>query len=191
MIDSKPCNECGKVLALDAFHVNVHGKLGRQAKCKTCIRALYYEPRKVVIFERGRQRRTSEDVRARERAWQSNNRRSNPIPRILQEAKSRARKKGIEFSITSDDVTVPAVCPVLNIPIGMSFGARSDNSLSIDRIDGSKGYIPGNVRIISWRANRLKNDGTLEELRAIVSYIESALAVAVTTSFQLEQREAA
>jgi hypothetical protein len=37
-------------------------------------------------------------------------------------------------------------------------------SPSLDRIDPSRGYIPGNVQVISNRANLLKRDGTLREI---------------------------
>jgi hypothetical protein len=38
---------------------------------------------------------------------------------------------------------------------------------SLDRIDHQKGYVPGNVRVISLRANLLRKDITPEELRAL------------------------
>jgi len=47
-----------------------------------------------------------------------------------------------------------------------------DNVPSVDRIDPTKGYIKGNVEVISWRANHLKNNATVEELEAIVNYMK-------------------
>jgi hypothetical protein len=44
---------------------------------------------------------------------------------------------------------------------------------SIDRIDNSKGYIKDNIQIISNRANRLKGDFTIEELKLIVEFLEN------------------
>jgi hypothetical protein len=41
---------------------------------------------------------------------------------------------------------------------------RSNNSPSIDRFDNSKGYVKGNVWIISDRANRLKSNLSKEDL---------------------------
>lgn len=68
----------------------------------------------------------------------------------------------------------PSVCPVLRIPI-ICGGSRTDNSPSLDRFDNDKGYTPENVRVISWRANRIKNDGTIEEHEKIVSYMKGEI----------------
>ena len=38
----------------------------------------------------------------------------------------------------------------------------------------SKGYVPGNIAVISMRANMIKNNATLAELKAIVAYIEAS-----------------
>jgi hypothetical protein len=78
---------------------------------------------------------------------------------------------GIPFTITVDDVPVPDKCPVLGID--MKRGADGQNSPSIDRKIGALGYVPGNVCVISARANRIKNDATLAELEALVSWMRS------------------
>lgn len=82
-------------------------------------------------------------------------------------AKSRCRKNGREFTITKEDVVIPEFCPVLGCKIDTSRGkGRQRNGASLDRIDNTKGYIPGNVWVISALANRMKQDATIEELRA-------------------------
>ena len=52
--------------------------------------------------------------------------------------------------------------------------AQVENFPSLDRIDNSKGYVPGNIAVISMRANMIKNNATLAELKAIVAYIEAS-----------------
>lgn len=91
------------------------------------------------------------------------------IKSLLCIAKGRARKRGLEFDVSIDDLDIPTHCPLLGIEINYRAKGRggSNNSPSIDRIDTSKGYTKGNVWIISWRANRLKSDATLDELRGI------------------------
>lgn len=93
---------------------------------------------------------------------------------MLSAAKYRAKCKGLEFNLTEDDIIVPDICPVFNIPFGkgIGWGGKLPSSPSLDRIDSTKGYIPGNVAIISHRANALKAGATPDELKAIISYME-------------------
>lgn len=49
-------------------------------------------------------------------------------------------------------------------------GVRNDASPSLDKIIPSLGYVPGNVLVISWRANRIKCDATANELMLIANY---------------------
>lgn len=98
----------------------------------------------------------------------------NPLRYIFQSAKARAKQKGIPFDITLDDLSLPVVCPVLGIPLVTHAGkGKQPDSPSIDRIDNSKGYVPGNVWIISWRANDLKKDGTLLEFVKLVEALRA------------------
>ena len=55
------------------------------------------------------------------------------------------------------------MCPVLGIPLELGTRHFHDNAPSIDRIDNEKGYIPGNVWIISHKANRMKKDKPIDE----------------------------
>ena len=90
----------------------------------------------------------------------------------LSTKRSHALANGIEFDITISDIyPLPEVCPVLGIPI--EYGVHhhaADNTLSIDRIDPNKGYVKGNVIAVSMRANRIKNDATIEELYKIADF---------------------
>ena len=75
----------------------------------------------------------------------------------------------------NDLFPLPSVCPVFGIEInyeGTKAKGFVDDSPSIDRIDSAKGYIKGNVQIISWRANRIKSDASLHELEAILKYVK-------------------
>ena len=79
-------------------------------------------------------------------------------------ARKRARANRQEFTITVDDVVVPAVCPLLGIALAPGFLVADAGSPSLDRIDSSKGYVPGNVWVISHKANRMKQNATVPEL---------------------------
>lgn len=88
---------------------------------------------------------------------------------MLSGAKSRAKKKGLEFSLTKDDIEIPETCPIFGIPIKRNDGSGfHNNSPSLDRIDNNLGYTKDNVRVISNRANLLKCDASLEELELLL-----------------------
>lgn len=100
-------------------------------------------------------------------------RREEPKRSLLWKARWRAKQSGIPFSLTLDDIPeFPKLCPVFGIKMRRGIKKPCPNSPSIDRIVPALGYVPGNVRIISRRANMIKNDATLPELRKIVRYIE-------------------
>lgn len=98
--------------------------------------------------------------------------------RLLSSARRRAKDKGIEFSITDEDIVIPEKCPALGLALRSGRGITgSDCSPSLDRIDNSRGYVKGNVAIISFRANTLKNSATARELKLIADYVENRLKV--------------
>ena len=70
---------------------------------------------------------------------------------------------------------MPERCPVFDIQLVWNSVKRSHNSPSLDRIEATKGYVPGNVWVISWRANDIKNDATPAELRRVADAIEVRL----------------
>lgn len=84
--------------------------------------------------------------------------------KMFSAAKYRAKKKGLDFDISIDDLIFPEVCPVLGIDIDYEGERNANNIPSLDRINSSKGYVKGNVRIISNRANHLKLDASSDEL---------------------------
>jgi hypothetical protein len=98
------------------------------------------------------------------------------------DARSRAKNKGLPFDIDNDYIRsiVPSHCPILGTPLEWS--ARREckaiplpNSPSLDRIDPSRGYVKGNVWIISHRANAIKSDATHEELKLVTKAVGQAI----------------
>lgn len=92
------------------------------------------------------------------------------IRTIYNRLKSSAKKRSIPFDLTLTDLnnlTFPITCPVLGIPLKFNRGQLQDNSYSVDRIDSAQGYTINNIEVISWRANRLKNNATTEELQKL------------------------
>jgi len=100
---------------------------------------------------------------------------ADPRNLLLAGARTRAKELGLEFNLTKEDLQVPDVCPALGIPLVPGRTKLHANSPSLDRIDPAKGYISGNVMVISWRANTLKNNANADELRKIADYIDKYL----------------
>lgn len=96
---------------------------------------------------------------------------------MFRQKRSQCRNRGIPFTISPEDVTVPEFCPVLGVRLSIeptSNGSR-DATPSLDRINPSGGYVPGNVAVISLRANRLKSDASADELEALAAYVRQQL----------------
>jgi hypothetical protein len=117
-----------------------------------------------------------EEILKKHREGYAISRMANPCREMLVKAKHRAKKAGLDFNVGLEDVVIPKVCPVLGIPIIRGTGSRpSPNSPSLDRIDPAKGYVKGNVMVISNRANTLKNNASADELRKVADYVDKYL----------------
>ena len=96
---------------------------------------------------------------------------SDSIARLLlKSSKYRAKKAGIKHTLKLQDIRIPEWCPVLGIRLKPSKGRAGPSSPSLDRIDPTKGYVPGNVVIVSWRANEIKKDSYPDELDRVASF---------------------
>lgn len=105
------------------------------------------------------------EFRKRKGGWVSTSCRScvnkkyerDPVKGHYNALKCRAKKEGIPFNITLEDLEIPEVCPVLGIPLkGWSennVGGYKDDSPSIDKFIPELGYVKGNVSVISFKAN--------------------------------------
>ena len=92
--------------------------------------------------------------------------------KILARAKSRAKKTNLPFNLELDDIAIPDTCPLLGIKIESNNFRNSPNNPSLDKIIPEKGYIKGNVWVISNRANTLKNDASLQALELLVENLK-------------------
>lgn len=98
-------------------------------------------------------------------------RRENPEKYLLISARNRAKTKGWDFNLDKEDIVIPALCPILKVPLIRN----TRHSASLDRIDPTRGYVKGNVQVISRKANVMKNDATREELQEFYNWLKQYL----------------
>jgi hypothetical protein len=109
--------------------------------------------------------------KARKRAT-THGKTGSPEHRIWTAARDRHLRRGIPFTITLDDISIPTHCPVFRFEMQPHTNQADPTSPSLDRIDPSRGYHPDNIAVISYRANTLKRDATLTELQAVLRYLK-------------------
>jgi hypothetical protein len=96
---------------------------------------------------------------------------------MLNGARERAKKGGYLCTITVADIFIPDCCPLLGMKLVRNRGGHVQaNSPSLDKIRPELGYVPGNVWVISHRANNIKSDATVQELQTLVERLISALS---------------
>lgn len=122
-----------------------------------------------LISSTGRRRRNN--PQAMKEWWQK-----NPEKYLLSSAKARAKRQGLEFNITEEDIFIPEYCPILLIKLNQVHYSKYDKEASpcLDRINNEKGYVKGNVAVISFRANRLKSYMTEDILERMLKYVVSS-----------------
>lgn len=135
----------------------------------------YFRRTSIEHYHKRKETLTEEEKiakRERSRSYQKQRRILDIRVSMLNEAKKRAKKKELPFDLTKEDIVIPEFCPVLGIPLVVGVGKQSPNSPSLDRKINELGYVVGNVEVISLKANTLKSDATIEELKAVVKYME-------------------
>jgi hypothetical protein len=142
-------------------------------KKKKQYQAVWYQANKESQLEKNAvwQKANRDKMRGYYLAWEKR----NPQHTMLQRSKSGAKSRGLEFTITMDDLTWPTHCPILGIELCYDRDKKKphrDDYPTFDRWDNSKGYVPGNVFVISWLANRMKWHATVEQLEAILRYMK-------------------
>lgn len=141
-----------------------------------------WERHKAVVRERNRRRyKADPEFRAKHQQASCASQRQlirDPIgwsKRMVVRLRYKSRKNGIPFDITVADIPVPTHCPVFGteLILGGVDGYKDWNSPSVDRIVPDLGYVKGNVRVISARANTIKNNATSAELRLLADYVDA------------------
>lgn len=143
-----------------------------KTKCKSCRAKLFH------YYEQHRDREIARATASQNKDRQTTNEkkrarnRKNSVSYILCGIKSRAKRRGIPFDLSHEDIVIPTHCPVLGIPLMIGDGTAGDNSPSVDRIIPNLGYVKGNIRIVSHRANTIRSNASIDELKMLVTFLE-------------------
>lgn len=188
-MQSKTCSACNENKFLDQFSPNKRGKLGRHSQCKSCMSIKRKTPeakarsaassRKWIEKNPERHALNTKAYRLSGKAVAATKRckdkklKENPALYLYWSAKSRAKVKGIAFVLDIDDIVIPEFCPVLGLKLSVGKGSFRPENASLDRFDNSLGYTKENIRVISFRANQIKNNATPEELEAVSRYVNN------------------
>ena len=171
----KQCSKCKQVLSIENFSKDLSRSNGLRGRCKKCEAQARKQWRESGGKEKKQTYYKATPVKTITRA-------------LVKNAKHRAKDKNIPFNIDLDyirsmvgeNAELASHCPVFGIPLEWSCQRNQGRgphpyAPSIDRIDPERGYVKGNIKIISFRANQIKSDASPSELKLVAAYCSKAL----------------
>ena len=171
----KQCPKCKQVLPVEMFNKNKTRRDGLNGYCRSCQSCAHA----TWSANGGREIR---------KAYAKANSVLRKTSTMTSDAKARAKKKNLPFdidldyvrSIVGENAQLALHCPIFGTPLDWS--SQRDlgrgplpNAPSLDRIVPGRGYVKGNVWIISHRANSIKNDASHEELKLVTKAVGEAI----------------
>lgn len=133
--------------------------------------AYHANPEPYRLRQKQYQLRTLDKFAERSAKWDK----ANHAGVLLRAARQRAKQKGLPFDIEVSDIVIPEFCPILGVPLARGDGRKMGNSATLDRIVNDLGYVKGNVWVISNKANIMKSNANLEELKRFGEWINHHL----------------
>lgn len=171
------CSSCKEDKETKEFYIsNKYPKRGYEYRCIECSkkRSLgYHEENREKLCTKWKIKRENltkeqkEEIAEKSKIYY----RQNLKKLLVSRARSRSTIQNLYCDITEDDIIILDKCPLLGIPF--KYGSKHDKwfTYSLDRIDNSKGYIKGNVQVITYLANTMKSQATIEQLKTFAKNI--------------------
>jgi hypothetical protein len=185
----KKCSKCGVLKPLDEYQRHPQSRDGRRPDCKACYKAQHqlYTSRPEVkkrIAEYMANYEYNPTQEQRDKWAVSVAERNSKSPR---HALSVSRKNALTRRPTENPISIDQLmrlweendgrCALSRIKMTWRQKTIMPTSISLDRIDPSKGYVAGNVRLICFSVNAFRNvmeDGDMLTMaKAIVATMES------------------
>lgn len=117
-----------------------------------------------------------EKILKKSRKDYKNKKENNPVFFLYHAAKRRAKLKNLDFTIQMSDIVIPKNCPVLGIELKFNKKKPKDDSPSLDRINPLKGYCKDNIKVISHKANTIKSNADMNEIKLIIDYLSCGIS---------------
>lgn len=172
------CRICNEEKGVEEFNWRNKSKGWKQSSCKSCEKKWREDNREILLrkkkeyyqdnkeshnsYHRQKYQKNKEKYTKQTRDFYKDNREKY----LLNKSRERAKKDSLEHTISLSDIVIPEYCPVLGIKLTTDLGmGQLETNASLDRIDSSKGYVPGNVQVISRKANTMKSNATYKELK--------------------------
>jgi len=168
-MSTKLCSKCKLDLPVENFSKDKAQKSGLRCACKLCsakeFKAFKTSPGYTKRLHSNNTHREKLKQEAPIKSWAHT---------AFHAAKQRAKKNNREFTITKlwVEENAPIICPLLNVTLIYNADRSTANTASLDRKDSAKGYTPENCKIISFKANRIKSNASLEEIALLASNLE-------------------
>jgi hypothetical protein len=169
-MNEKICSKCRLIKPIDLFYRQKDKKSGRFSRCKKCVKEYYDIPKnRIKKLEYQKSPRQKEN----HRIYYNKQRIQKPWMQMYYKSKQRAKREKWEFNLTPDYIEsiFNNTCPVFGYKYCFSNKCIQYNSPSLDRIDNSKGYVIGNVQVISMKANTMKNKASPDELLIFAKWV--------------------
>lgn len=103
--------------------------------------------------------------------------------KIIDGMKIRALKKGVPFDVTITPEYLISICPTHCPVLGFELKRQSRQdgfarrfSPSVDRLDSQRGYVRGNIIIVSYLANTIRTNATSDQIIAVGTFYKRFLA---------------
>jgi hypothetical protein len=164
-MDTKRCPGCEKQLPLAYFSKDKHRSDGFRRKCKGCSSMEFKAYSNTDNYKERLARQVEQNKKLKQ---------EDPVKRWARDAyyntKQRATKLGLDFSLTKEWLidNAPTRCPLLDIELVYNADKSVENTASVDRKNSAQGYTIENCKIISFKANRIKSNASVDEIALLV-----------------------
>ena len=136
---TKVCKKCNLEKSIDFFYEVKHpnGNKYRKSVCKTCFsenskpyiaKWIRKEESRIKINKRKRELAVLPDNKLKKKNQARKYLENNIEKVMLSRAKKRAKELNLPFNITLDDIIIPNLCPILEIPLFIGTKENYKNS---------------------------------------------------------------